>query len=130
MMNVDAGLKTTKPFNKLPSKLKEKSLDVRTQLVDRLAPLKDLTKGKVKVDADPYVQARLFAGHSGKIQNRYDELSKILTPGKKILPQAKRYAQLEREIELSGRGIQKFEGGRTIEQIKAEKAAMDACRSN
>lgn len=100
--------------------------DIRTQLEDRLYPIRELTKGKVKPGADPYVQARLFAGHFGRAQGKLDELSKILTPGKKKLPETARYAQLERELELGGRGVSKFEGGRTLDQIRAEKAAMDA----
>ncbi|MDQ3816118.1 MAG: hypothetical protein M3362_00320 [Acidobacteriota bacterium] len=117
------------PLGKLPSKqeLLGKVEDVQTQLFDRLAPIRNLTKGKnIAANADPYVAARLYAGHYGKIQSRLDDLSDILRPGKADLPLATEYAKLERSIEKAGQGVTKFEGGKTLGEIKARKAQIDA----
>lgn len=121
--NIDAVLKTESQagFVKLPDKgeITEGMLSVKSQLYDSLAAVKNL-------DDKAYQEARLFAGNAGRIQNRLDELASILRPGKNILGDMTKYAILERELELANRGITKFQGGRTIAQIKAEKAAMDA----
>jgi hypothetical protein len=83
-------------------------------------------KGKgVAPESDPYLAARRYAGHFGKIQNRLDDLSERLTPARGLEKQTKEYAQLERYEELAGRGIDKFPGGETIDQVRARKAALE-----
>lgn len=120
-MNPEAG------FIKVPSKqeIKDTGQTIRTQLYDRLAPLEDLTKGKVPFDKDPYPAARLYAGVFGKAQNKLDELGGILKTNEPQLEKIKKYAKLEREIEKAGQGVTKFEGGRTIDQIRSEKDLFD-----
>ncbi len=94
----------------------------KTQFIDKYDPIRMLTKGKnIAVDSDPYVAARLYAGHTGKIENRLDDLSNILTPAKKDLSLIKEYGKYERFLEQADNGITKFEGGLTPEQILEKK---------
>lgn len=96
------------------------------QLIDRFAPIKNFVKDKgLSADQNPYIAARNFAGRFGKIQNRLDDLSEILTPAKADLPAAKEYGLLERYQELYDRGIRKFPGKLSIEEINSRKAALE-----
>jgi len=105
--------------------VKNKALE---QWVDRFDPLRQLVKSKSLSPAqDPYVAARLYAGHAGKIDNRLHDLREILRPAakEKLLKDATEYALYERYQELAGRGITKFPDGVTIEQIAAKRAALE-----
>ena len=96
------------------------------QLIDRFAPIKNFVKGtNLSADQNPYIAARNFAGRFGKIQNRLDDLSEILTPAKADLPVAKEYGLLERYQELYERGIRKFPSKLTIEEINTRKATLE-----
>lgn len=98
---------------------------VRGQLVDYLAPLSDLVKqSKLPAAKNPYTAARNFAGRFGKVQNRLDDLSTVLTPAKDILPDVKHYGLLERYEELAGRGVTQFPDNLTPDMIRAQKAAL------
>jgi len=121
--------------------IREKAIDLETQLLDRLAPLRHLVKDKkLTVDSDPYVAARNYAGHYGKIQNRLDQLANILPKGgfwesaigrrPGLLRDATDYMTLERHVELGSRpdlaATYKIPGGKTVANVQAELAAMEA----
>lgn len=115
-------------FAKIPDKqeIEATSRKARTQLIDRFAPISDFVKNKnLTADQNPYIAARNFAGRFGKVQNRLDELSEILTPAKADLEVAKEYGLLERYQELSKRGITKFPGKLTIEEINGKKVLLE-----
>jgi len=116
----------SKALSKITERFAGKGLKLRTELIDRFAPVQDFVKGvKLSAEADPYVAVRNFAGRFGKIQNRLDELSGILQPAKENLDVAKQFGLLERYEELANRGITKFPGKLTIDTIKTQKAALE-----
>lgn len=126
--NLKSLLRNESGFSKIPTKdeLVSTSQNFRTQMIDRFAPISDLTrKTKLLGSQDPYVAARNFAGHYGRIQSRLDDFSDILRPAKNDLSAVKEYAKLERFQELADRGITKFEGGATAEQIAKKKFKME-----
>jgi hypothetical protein len=100
--------------------------EIRTQFIDRFSPIYDLTKGKnLTAESDPYVAARLYAGHSGQVQNRLSELSTTFQKAGPDLGAVRDYALYERYEELAGRGIENFPGGKTIDQLRSEKRALE-----
>jgi hypothetical protein len=118
---VSAALKATSP---------ESRLKVRTELFDRFAPIKDLAKkakGLTEAD-DPYVAARLYAGHAGKVENRLDDLRSILKPARDegILDAMRDYALIERHEELAQRipGY-KLPKGETLQAAQTRKVAIE-----
>lgn len=116
-------------FAKIPTKveIQEAVRDVRTQLVDRFAPLQDFVKKggeKLTANSDPYIAARNFAGHFGKIQNRLDNLSEILVPVRKEMNDLIELGKLDRFEELAKRGITKFEEGMKAADISPKKLEL------
>jgi hypothetical protein len=110
----------------LKENLAEKTHGAEDKFLDKLGPLRRLVNEKgVGAEKDPYLAARRYAGHFGKVIERLDDLSEKLTPARGLEKQTKEYAQLERYEELAGRGIDKFPGGETIDQIRARKAALE-----
>lgn len=111
-----------------------------TEWVDRFDPIRRLVKDKnLTAESDPYVAARMYAGHVGKVDNRLQDLRSVLRPATEegLLDKAVQYAQYERFEELATpvpssknaariEGIKEFPGGKTIEQLKQEKAAFEA----
>lgn len=117
---------------KLPTKqqVRKATVKKRTQLTDEFAPVHDLVAdAKLSPDSDPYIAARMYAGHAGKIDNRLKELRGILKPARKekLMDAMRDYAVYERHEELAGRipGY-KLPNGQTLADIQGEKAALEA----
>jgi len=110
----------------IKEKLSSTNKELKTELFDRYAPIQDMVKkAKLSAEADPYVAARNYAGHLGKVENRLDDLSAVLKPNKAILKDVKQYALLDRYDELAKRGVTKFPDNLTPEKIIANKAEME-----
>lgn len=102
----------------ITSRFSGKGEEVASQLIDRFQPVKNFVKGKgLSSGEDPYIAVRNFAGRFGKIQNRLNDLSDILRPANKDLPDVKQLGLLDRYQELLDRGITKLPGGLTPEQV-------------
>lgn len=81
----------------------------RTQFIDKLTPIFDLTKkaGKgIPAEKDPYKQLRNYAGISKKVESYLNEnLAPILKTQKDNLTDLSKLLTLERNQELIGRGL-------------------------
>ncbi len=102
------------------------------KMIDDLSDIRRFTsKANLPAEMDPYKLAILHAGRGGKVLRRLTRkggLREIIRPAYKegLLKDVTDYALLERYEELAGRGISEFPGGKTLPQIQAEKAAMEA----
>lgn len=111
----------------------------RTAATDRYAPIYDIVRGiNLPANDDPYIAARVFAGHYGKVQNRLDDLQETLSPfastadprkwgEQNTLRKAfKEHAVLERMREQAVFGIDKFPGNMTSGDLIARQKALEA----
>lgn len=110
-------------------KLREGAQQLRTELTDRYAALRDLEKDfNIPLEESAYIGARSFGGHQGKIQDRLIDLARTVRPAKKegYLKDALDYAVLERHEELGGRlPNYTMPNGQTLADVAAQKTAME-----
>jgi hypothetical protein len=111
----------------------------KSQWVDKFDPIRQLVKSKsLSPEQDPYIGARMYAGHVGKVDLRLQGLREILRPAakEKLLDKVVKHALYERYEELAipvpgsrnvarVKGITEFPGGKTIDQLRAEKIALE-----
>jgi len=110
-----------------------KSVDVRTQLLDRLTPIFELTKkaGKeLPTEVNPYKRMRLIAGIGGKIDATLNQgLAPVLQRNANNLEDLSRLLVLQRNQELIERGVKtKFSAAEVSEgllELKAKYGATD-----
>lgn len=110
-------------------KLREGVQQLRTELTDRYAALRDLEKDfNIPLDESAYIGARSYGGHQGKIQDRLIDLARTVRPAKKegYLKDALDYAVLERHEELGGRlPNYQMPNGQTLADVAVQKTAME-----
>lgn len=85
---------------------------IETQIVDKFAPIRHIQEAAEKVSGKPlqfsekpYEAARLYGGVSGKIVNRFNQLSSILQPHQQYLKPIEQIFTAERLLERANRGI-------------------------
>ena len=110
-------------------KLREGVQQLRTELTDRYAALRDLEKDfNIPLEESAYIGARSYGGHQGKIQDRLIDLARTVRPAKKegYLKDALDYAVLERHEELGGRlPNYQMPNGQTLADVAVQKTAME-----
>ena len=111
------------------------AVQAKTELIDIFAPVEDLVrqgetagkqgKLKLKPEQDPFVGARLHAGHFGKVTNRLNELKRIIKPARTERAALTELGLLERLEEIGERkAITDLVGDTTLEQVKTSKAEL------
>lgn len=96
---------------------------------DEYTPVRDLAEiAPLALEENPYIGARMYAGHFGKVWVKLRELRDIYRPiaKRKMVPQFEEYLELQRDIELFRRAdIENYRSPRAANLREAE-AKRDA----
>ena len=86
-----------------PAEMKAARQAFKTKWFDEYTPIQELSKiAPLALEDDPYIAARMYAGHQGKVAAAVHQLREIGMPVKKagLLDIFNRQLELSRDIEL------------------------------